>query len=491
MSNPFRILLLAGLLLAPLPALAADIHVSVDGSDAASGSPSDPLRSVSAALALAADGDTVYLHDGIYSGNLVITQSNFTLRSAPGEYAVIRSSHHDPDIPAVISIATTTSNVTLDRLDIRGGYDHTVHLLGNAAAAASGVQLTNLNLRDGGIELLRADAATDFTLAHSTLSGAGQRNPDLGVLVASRARTAVMRHNVFYGAFYSGVEITGGGDSVVIDSNYFGGTLLAALTLDPALAVAGDFTANGAPEPYAVAQASIVNNVFQYLEAAALTLRGTQQADIFNNSILQYHGIAPVGRFQSRDVGGTVVDNDLVTLANNLLTFASDSSHTAWSVDSGGVAAHDFNDNAYYGSDGNPRFEYQGSSGGLPTWQALTGQADRSFIAEPQLRFQARLEASSPLRDAGRVAGAPAADYDAEPRSDGQPDIGADEYSALNSPALPPISRFAGTGVTDGSGEGLFEIRGIRYDSGGGSSGPTVLALLLFTLICRRLRNSG
>lgn len=473
---PRNILLIAALLFAP-QVLAADLYVSPDGSDSAAGSSADPLRTVAAALEAAVDGDTIYLHDGIYAGGVAITQTNLTLRSVPGEYAVIRTPTSDASSPAVIRIEAGADNVTLDRIDLRGGHEYTVLL------RANGASLTNLNLRDGGIELLRAEAGTNFTLAHSTLSNTGLRDPERGVLVASRASDSVLRHNVFIGGYFTGVEITGGGDTAVLEGNYFVGPNLAAITLDPALAQPGDFITNAAPEPYAVDQAVIRNNIFQYLDGAAITLRGSQQAEIINNSVLDFGSDQPVGRIQARDVDGTVVDNDSVTIANNLLTFASTSSRLAWSVASGATGIHDFNDNVYFSDDGNVRFEYEGSSGDLADWQAATGQADRSSETDPVLRHDLHLDASSPLINAGRTAGAPAQDYDGEPRNDGAIDIGADEHSTLDVVSLPPDGRFAGTGVTDGSGEGLFEIRGITHKTGGGGIAPWLLALLLVPLL--------
>jgi hypothetical protein len=82
---------------APLSKL-REIHVSVRGKDGADGSAERPLRTISAAAAIAMPGDTVTVHEGIYRERVDPPRGGepglpITYRGAPGELApIIRGS---------------------------------------------------------------------------------------------------------------------------------------------------------------------------------------------------------------------------------------------------------------------------------------------------------------------------------------------------------------------------------------------------------------
>ena len=75
-----------------------DIHVTVDGSDSAQGTPDAPLRTISRAARLARPGDTVVVHEGEYRewvrparGGLS-DERRITYTAAPGEHVVVKGS---------------------------------------------------------------------------------------------------------------------------------------------------------------------------------------------------------------------------------------------------------------------------------------------------------------------------------------------------------------------------------------------------------------
>ena len=75
-----------------------DIHVTVDGSDSAQGTPDAPLRTISRAARLAWPGDTVVVHEGEYRewvrparGGLS-DERRITYTAAPGEHVVVKGS---------------------------------------------------------------------------------------------------------------------------------------------------------------------------------------------------------------------------------------------------------------------------------------------------------------------------------------------------------------------------------------------------------------
>lgn len=84
---------LAGLALAVAGALgAAELHVSVRGSDEGDGSPERPMRTISGAARKAQPGDTVTVHGGVYRERVAPARGGVTYRAAPGEEVSIRGS---------------------------------------------------------------------------------------------------------------------------------------------------------------------------------------------------------------------------------------------------------------------------------------------------------------------------------------------------------------------------------------------------------------
>jgi hypothetical protein len=75
-----------------------EYHVSTRGNDAADGSSSHPLRTISAAASLAQPGDTITVHEGVYREQIrpprggQSDQSRIVYRAAPGEKVVIKGS---------------------------------------------------------------------------------------------------------------------------------------------------------------------------------------------------------------------------------------------------------------------------------------------------------------------------------------------------------------------------------------------------------------
>ncbi len=77
---------------------AREYHVATDGSDSADGSPSTPLKTISAAARLAQPGDTVTVHEGTYRERInpprggASDARRIVYRAAPGQKVVIKGS---------------------------------------------------------------------------------------------------------------------------------------------------------------------------------------------------------------------------------------------------------------------------------------------------------------------------------------------------------------------------------------------------------------
>lgn len=71
--------------------LSAEYFVANSGDDWGAGAVGDPFQTVRRALDAAEAGDTITLRNGVYEGGFQIDIDNLTMRSMPGEWAVIES----------------------------------------------------------------------------------------------------------------------------------------------------------------------------------------------------------------------------------------------------------------------------------------------------------------------------------------------------------------------------------------------------------------
>mgnify|MGYP003341690646 CR=1 FL=1 len=105
--------------------MAADFYVSNSGDDWSSGSVDAPFLTIRRALDAAQPGDTITLRNGIYEGGFTIDKNNLTVRSAPGEWAVIESPLtllEDGRANSVIRYNFDITAGRLENLEIAGGY---------------------------------------------------------------------------------------------------------------------------------------------------------------------------------------------------------------------------------------------------------------------------------------------------------------------------------------------------------------------------------
>ncbi len=72
-------------------ACAREIFVATTGDDWNAGTVEAPFATIRRALDAAKPGDTITLKNGVYEGGINIDIDNLTIRSAPGEWAVIES----------------------------------------------------------------------------------------------------------------------------------------------------------------------------------------------------------------------------------------------------------------------------------------------------------------------------------------------------------------------------------------------------------------
>jgi hypothetical protein len=94
------------------------------------GTQGTPFRTVAYAMARVWPGDTIQLRQGVHAGCFAVYMANVTLESFPGEWAVVEAPIHDPACSSAIRIVPwgnawmDASDVTIRRLEVRGGYHY-------------------------------------------------------------------------------------------------------------------------------------------------------------------------------------------------------------------------------------------------------------------------------------------------------------------------------------------------------------------------------
>jgi hypothetical protein len=103
---------------------AANWYVAPNGNDNNPGTLTQPFKTIPAAIEAASPGDVIDLRNGNYASEEIrITKSNLTLRSYPGEWAILTAPVHDENIASCIWYSEPeVSGGTLERLEIEGGY---------------------------------------------------------------------------------------------------------------------------------------------------------------------------------------------------------------------------------------------------------------------------------------------------------------------------------------------------------------------------------
>jgi hypothetical protein len=106
----------------------ATIIVSSSGAAGAPGSLAAPVQTLAQALALAKPGDTIMLREGEYAGGVTVSQPDITIKSFPGEKAVISCGIDNGSPEWVIRFGPNAHGGTLDGLEIKGGSYYAVKL---------------------------------------------------------------------------------------------------------------------------------------------------------------------------------------------------------------------------------------------------------------------------------------------------------------------------------------------------------------------------
>ncbi|MFN8395732.1 MAG: right-handed parallel beta-helix repeat-containing protein, partial [Bacteroidia bacterium] len=227
--------IILGLMLLWAQAQAATWYVATNGNDAATGTLSDPLLTLDAAITLASPGDVIELRGGTYPSNEVrVTVSNLTIRSFPGEWAILAASTTDPDVASCIWYSEPDVNGgTLENLELTGGYYYGLSFETNwdwgvpaqDRHGASNIIVRGCHIHHTGRDCIKIKPGCDgiqilgCELDHSGIGPANQPDPNAEGIDNVNGDGMVVRNCHIHHTSTTGVYAKGGADGCLIEEN--------------------------------------------------------------------------------------------------------------------------------------------------------------------------------------------------------------------------------------------------------------------------------
>ncbi|MDX1948586.1 MAG: Calx-beta domain-containing protein [Pirellulaceae bacterium] len=449
--------------------MASDFYVAPTGDDWAAGTLAAPFQTIRRALDAAQPGDTITLRGGVHQGGINIDIDNLTIRSQPGEWAVIESpltELTDGRANSVIRYGFDVVGGRLENLEITGGYWYGVMFwdwwdptweAGSTHIGASGITLEGVKVHNTGVDGIKiTPGANDITILNSEIHSTGRRTASSADGIDNNnGDRMVARGNYLHDIPSIGILTSGGAEEVLIEQNLVQDTAGAGIVvgyyselewLEPA--------AN--PGYFASIDTIARNNIVVDAGQAGIGIYGALDALVYNNTLvnaaddaqapIQFGGYdmwvsntAP-SYYHVASVNPTVVNNIVVTNPDN---------HTRMvDIREGSIAGPLTLDyNLYFGSstrgvlfidrnltgDGTPEQTFS-------QWQANYGYDTHSLVANPLLDADWHLTAASPAIGKALALAGLTDDFDGNPRlaDPPRPDLGADEFGAGANLVLPP-----------------------------------------------------
>ncbi len=469
------------LLLSLLAAVSAstEVVVATTGDDAAAGTAAAPFRTLAHALGVVADGDTITLRGGTYTGNVVVSR-NVTIRSWTGERARLYS----PLGSGTNLVLSHRSGAVLRDLDFEGGTGYGVDFDSCTDSLMEGCKVWGV---DG--DLVKVSPGS----LRVTIRGCeifGNLAP-----TAAEGIDAVMAHYLTVQDTYihdiqsDGAYAKGGCRFAVfercvfercgLNPNTYGAGVLLGQATNPAL-----------PFTYENEDGVVRNCIMRDINGAGMGAQGALRPKFYNNTLLN---VAKLDRAAIVFIPGTKTACQDVEIRNNIVRVDPSSGRNLVWIYAGGLASGLVADrNRYFGGSG--QFLDSRPGGGtftLAAWQAAYGADAASTIGDPGLDATGHLLAGSFCIDQATTLAGFSDDFDLGTRT-GSWDIGADEFAAAGGPVPVPTPVPTPTptpvpGVADDGGNGKSHC-GCGTIAGGAAPLWPILAALGASLIFFRRR---
>ena len=449
-------------------------YVAVTGSDANDGTKDKPLQSLQKAVDTAKQGDVIELRGGTHeSREIKIRRSNLTIRSYPGEWAVIKAVTNVEDITSVLWYREPrVKGGLLENLEIVGGYFYGIKLENNwennepVLTSVSNLTIRNCKIHDTGrdcIKIVPGCANIHVLNCEIYRSGIGPAN-----VTANNAEGIdnvngpgmVVRGCYFHDISTNGLYAKGGAKNCIIENNLIvncGEMGVAAGNTD----TDEEWFDKDNKDYYESFDMIIRNNIIVNAKWGGVGLFASVRTQVSNNTFVNVGNDTYGALYISRGETYVGTNGRLVTppcvdvkVMNNIFTQPQSASRPMIRIryndddkaESLTGANSQIDYNRYFRTGASPMYENR-KNGDLTfaQWKSATKFDAHSTEGDPQLDGQYHLRAGSPCLKIGLAQSIITTDYDGGTRS-GAPDLGADELGTATLQTPPPAS-VIGTGL--------------------------------------------
>lgn len=445
-----------------------EIFVAPAGDDWNAGTAASPYLTIRRALDAAESGDIITLRNGVYEGGINIDVDNLTIRSAPGEWAVVESpltKWNDGHAESVFRYDFAITGGRLENLEITGGYYYGVMLwdwwdsdwsAGSTHRGASGVTIEGCKIHDTGVDAVKiTPGCDDISILNNEIFNAGRRTTSSADGIDNNnGDRMIARGNYIHDIPSIGILTTGGTVGSVIEQNLIKNVSGAGLTV-------GYYSESEWMEPatnptYITAFDTVArNNIVIGAKQAGIGIYAAQNALVANNTLIDTasEAQAPI---QLGGIDLWLSDADWnhhvasvsPVIVNNIITTSSSNTTRMVDIRQGSVdPSHPLtlDYNIYFGTsvrgilfidrnltgDGTPEQTFSG-------WRSTYGYDLHSMVGDPFVDATGHLSGRTIAWNKGLLVPAVSNDFDGSLR-DAAPDIGADELSDFIKPPPAPF----------------------------------------------------
>lgn len=462
----------------PLLLTAKTIYVATTGTDTNTGSFSSPLKTLKKAVGIATDGDVIELRNGSYpSDEIKIRVNNLTIKSYGGEWAkIVAPVNQGTDIAACLWYSEPeTIGGTLENLEIIGGAFYGVFLDSNwnwglpknERRGVSNILIKNCKIHDTGRDCIKiTPGCNNIQILNCEIynSGVGPENlpinggPNAEGIDNVNGSNMVVRNCHFHDISTNALYAKGGSKGSIIENNLIRNVGEAGIGIG--FYTDGEwFDEITNPKYYESINTIVRNNIIMNTGAAGIVFCGAYRCQAYNNTVVtaspKYH--APL-TFLSGEVGidDTLTLNPIsteISCFNNIFVDQSGSTDDDFTVllrEKALEGSNVIDYNLYYKSNGGAcTFDDNDWPGkNMSQWQTKFSYDKHSLEINPNLNGNMHLGAGSKAINAGKPTFPGMLDYDGQPRTDTNIDLGADEFNNGPELLIPPPATVIGTGGT-------------------------------------------
>jgi len=446
----------------------AAIIVSTSGSDiSGDGTLANPYASIQYAENSSSPGDTIMLRGGTYNTDEIrIDTSNLTIRSYPGEWAIVQASVDYPDTSCVFWYRPydhfPVIGGIIEHLEIIGGYYYALKIDGSwgwDTCYTKELIIQDCIIHDSGRDCIKiTPGCDDLTIRSCEIYNSGIGPANSGYHNAEgidnvNGDNCVVQNCYIHDISTNGIYIKGGAIGCLIQNNLIwncgsAGVLLGFYTDSEWF----DTLVN--PNYYENIDGTVKNNIIIEANWAGIGAYSALRPTFYNNTIIACADTYHAALFFNR---GSIWINDSVTLEpqnvdvtvlNNLFMQKASTANPIVRIRPEALTGTIVIDYNRYFTPGGAEFMDDNVTWermSLSAWSDSTGFDINSSEGDPGLDSNYHLISTSPCIDSGFTVTSVTQDYDGGTRS-GLLDIGADEFASGTPLEIPPPYGTIGTG---------------------------------------------